>query len=152
VRDADAAYAVGHPLQVLLPRSGQLLGHGLVVELVHHVLDDPVQQLLPARDVAVQRHRLHPELTAQSAHGQPVAAFGVDQVYGLAQDLLPAQRPALHRPGARVTDPQWSAAVKASGRHLSGHVLGHPSPPPNTHHDWAGPPGMAALPAATFTT
>jgi len=89
----------GHPPQsgcepgeVVLPATGRQQQHlGVGVELVDDQVHDPVDQVLPARDVAVERHGRHVELAAQSAHGQGGQTIAFDQRRRRVQDRLPVQ-------------------------------------------------------------
>jgi hypothetical protein len=43
-------------------------------------LEEGVEQVLAARDVAVQRHRLDAQRAAEAAHRERVAALGLDEL------------------------------------------------------------------------
>jgi len=73
-------------LQVLLPAGRQAARAGGLVELVHDDLDDAVQQLLTTRHVAVERHRLDPQVGTQPTHRELAQAVAVDELHGGAQD------------------------------------------------------------------
>jgi len=90
--ERQPAQPVRQPAQVVLPAGGGQQQHlGVGVELVDDQVHDPVDQVLPARDVAVERHGLHVELAAEAAHGQGGQAFAFDQRRRRAQDRLPVQ-------------------------------------------------------------
>ena len=56
-----------------------------IAEQVLSLLDHALDQVFLGVDVAVQRHRLDPELPAEPAHGEGVDPLAVDQVQGGAQ-------------------------------------------------------------------
>jgi hypothetical protein len=62
------------------------------VQLGHQMVGDPFEKILTPVDVAVQRHRLDPELLAEPAHGQRGQAVLVDERDGGLDDPVPGQR------------------------------------------------------------
>ena len=104
VRERHPTYAVGEPLQEVLPAVARRVEDLLVDRhLVEHGADDGVQQVLATRDVAVQRHRFHAEHGAQAAHGESGEPELVDEGDGRGHDAgtvqwLPGGPAACGRP------------------------------------------------------
>jgi hypothetical protein len=75
------------------------------LDLRHHQLDDPLEDVVLVANVVIQRHRLHAQLLGQPAHRQRVDPARIGELHGRAQDAFAAE---------------WSAAIWL-GRWLSGH-------------------------------
>jgi hypothetical protein len=106
VSQRDAAYAVGQPLQEVLPAVGGADQDVVVLLHVRHdVLDDGIEQRLAARNVPVQRHGLDAELLAEPAHREAREPVGLDELQRRDDDPVAAERlplrgrqlPAHHR-------------------------------------------------------
>jgi hypothetical protein len=89
------AHPVGQPDQVVLPAvvvtDVDVVAVVVVEQRLDHAVDHPVEQVLAAGHVAVQRHRLDPEGGAEAAHGQRGQAVLVDEVDRGLQDPFPVQ-------------------------------------------------------------
>ena len=110
--ERDPTYAVGEPLQEVLPPVARGVQHlGVVVHLGHDLLDHSVEEVLPSRHVAVQRHRLDAQHGTEPTHrepGQPVLLDEPDRGRhdALASQGLPADgasRPATRSASASTT-------------------------------------------------
>jgi hypothetical protein len=67
------------------------------------VVDHALEEVLPTVDVAVERHRLDPELLAELAHRQRGEPVRVDERDRGGDDPIPRQRLALRVVDAPVT-------------------------------------------------
>ncbi len=124
-----AAHAVGQALEEVLPAvGGGAPDVRVVVQLAQQELHDAVEQLLLARDVAVERHRLDPEPLAQAPHGEAGQPELVDVREGRGQDPVAVQGHPLGGGGlpahggqvgvllVHVASCPWSAAWSRTAR------------------------------------
>ena len=65
---------------------------GRPLDLGDDQLDDPVEQVVLAPDVAVERHRVDPELLAELAHAQRLEAVAIGELDGDAEDAVAVER------------------------------------------------------------
>ena len=70
-----------------------------VVDLLHHVLGDAVEDVFLVGDVVVERHRLGPDDLREAAHGERGETLLVGDADRRAQHPIPAERDARLRPG-----------------------------------------------------
>jgi hypothetical protein len=75
---------------------------GAQVQLGDQVVDDALEEVLPAVDVAVDRHRLDAELLAQSAHRQRGQAVLIDKGNGSRHNPFTSQAARTWRPRSRA--------------------------------------------------
>ena len=62
------------------------------LDLLHHAIDDGVEQVVLVGDVAIQRHRLDAEGLAEMAHGEGFDPLGVGRCDGQLDDACAGQR------------------------------------------------------------
>ena len=67
-------------------------GRGRSFDLADDALDDPVEQVVLAPDVAVERHRVDAELLAELAHAQGLEAVAIREVHRDAEDPVAVER------------------------------------------------------------
>ena len=89
----DAARGEHRLAERRLPASSIGADRDLTDDDLHH----PVEEVVLAAHVRVERHRLDPELLAEPAHADRADSVAVGELHGRRQDALPGQLHALLR-------------------------------------------------------
>ena len=78
---SDLSHRVCECLEISLPGIGEPLAQALEQQG-----NNRFQQIRPPADVTVERHRLHAQLLAKTAHGEALGTVGVDRGQGGLDD------------------------------------------------------------------